>query len=429
MKLFNDLIINAAKEGSSDLHICANQPFVYRRNGFIVTEKGVRMSHQDIDELLVEILTPHQLQMLKSRWSVDFAYTIQHVRIRVNVFATARGLSMAIRILPAKIPSIAMLNLHPSLQKIAEQETGLILICGPTGCGKSTTTAAIVEEINRLRPSHIITLEDPIEFRFTSKQAFVEQRELGAHVHTYMQGLLDVLREDPDVIVVGEIRDPEEIKLTLSAAESGHLVIASLHAGKVEEAVYRICNSFPPEAQNEIRLQVASTLSWVIIQDLIYSEKLKFRVPHLSILRETPSVKSLIRENKLAQIENVMQGGKNEGMFTAERYVTEFLDKLETYSHPNQSFRTTTDAPPDSEYASPLIKTGDSQPMPHFGRRAADGVSAGTIPHPQAEAREALTHEIEPLEISVNDPQYVIDGNENLADLIAQMGQPGKKKK
>ena len=429
MKLFNDLIINAAKEGSSDLHICANQPFVYRRNGFIVTEKGVRMSHQEIDNLLLEILTPHQLQMLMSRWSVDFAYTIEHVRIRVNVFATALGLSMAIRILPARIPSIAMLNLHPSLQKIAEQETGLILICGPTGCGKSTTTAAIVEEINRLRPSHIITLEDPIEFRYTSKQAFVEQRELGAHVHTYMQGLLDVLREDPDVIVVGEIRDPEEIKLTLSAAESGHLVIASLHAGKVEEAVYRICNSFPPEAQNEIRLQVASTLSWVIIQDLIYSEKLKFRVPHLSILRETPSVKSLIRENKLAQIENVMQGGKNEGMFTAERYVTEFLDKLETYSHPNQSFRATTDAPPDSEYASPLIKTGGSQPMPHTGRRAADGVSAGTIPHPQAEAREALTHEIEPLEISANDPQYVIDGNENLADLIAQMGQPGKKKK
>ena len=427
MKLFNDLIINAAKEGSSDLHICANQPFVYRRNGFIVTEKGVRMSHQDIDELLVEILTPHQLQMLKSRWSVDFAYTIQHVRIRVNVFATARGLSMAIRILPARIPSIAMLNLHPSLQKIAEQETGLILICGPTGCGKSTTTAAIVEEINRLRPSHIITLEDPIEFRYTSKQAFVEQRELGAHVPTYMQGLLDVLRQDPDIIVVGEIRDPEEIKLTLSAAESGHLVIASLHAGKVEEAVYRICNSFPPEAQNEIRLQVASTLSWVIIQDLIYSPKLKFRVPHLSILRETPSVKSLIRENKLAQIENVMQGGKNEGMFTAERYVTEFLDKLETYSHPNQSFRATADAPPDSEYASPLIETGDSQPMPPSRRRAADGVSAGTIPHPQAEAKAALTREIEPLEISVNDPQYVIDGNENLADLIAQMDRSKKK--
>jgi len=427
LKLFNDLIINAAKEGSSDLHICANQPFVYRRNGFIVTEKGVRMSHQDIDELLVEILTPHQLQMLKSRWSVDFAYTIQHVRIRVNVFATARGLSMAIRILPARIPSIAMLNLHPSLQKIAEQETGLILICGPTGCGKSTTTAAIVEEINRLRPSHIITLEDPIEFRYTSKQAFVEQRELGAHVPTYKQGLLDVLRQDPDIIVVGEIRDPEEIKLTLSAAESGHLVIASLHAGKVEEAVYRICNSFPPEAQNEIRLQVAATLSWVIIQDLIYSPKLKFRVPHLSILRETPSVKSLIRENKLAQIENVMQGGKNEGMFTAERYVTEFLDKLETYSHPNQSFRATADAPPDSEYASPLIETGDSQPMPPSRRRAADGVSAGTIPHPQAEAKAALTREIEPLEISVNDPQYVIDGNENLADLIAQMDRSKKK--
>jgi len=418
MKYFNDLIINAAMEGSTDLHICANQSLVYRRNGFIVTEKAVQMTHQEIDEILLEILSPHQRQMLKTRWSVDFAYTVQHVRIRMNVFNTVRGLSMAIRLLPARIPSIAMLNLHPSLQKIAEQETGLILICGPTGCGKSTTTAAIVEEINRLRPSHIVTLEDPIEYRFTSKQAFVEQRELGAHVPSYRQGLLDVLREDPDVIVVGEIRDPEEIRLTLSAAESGHLVIASLHAGKAEEAVYRICNSFPPEAQNEIRLQLATTVSWIIIQDLVYSHKLKFQVPHLAILRGSQSVKSLIRENKLAQIENAMQGGKNEGMFTAERYVTEFLDKQESFTHPSLSFRATTEAQTDIEYASPLVKAGEPQAMP---------VSSRITPHPQAEAAEILAREIELLDISGHEPQYVIDGKENLVDLIAQMGKSEKK--
>jgi len=418
MKLFNDLIINAAKEGSSDLHISANQPLVYRRNGFIVTEKAMRMTHQEIDDLLLEILTPHQLQMLKNRWSVDFAYTVQNVRIRVNVFNTVRGLSMAIRLLPARIPSIAMLNLHPSLQKIAEQETGLILICGPTGCGKSTSTAAIVEEINRLRPSHIVTLEDPIEFRYTSKQAFVEQRELGAHIHSYEQGLLDVLREDPDIIVVGEIRHPEEIRLTLSAAESGHLVIASLHAGKAEEAVYRICNSFPPEAQNEIRLQLAATLSWIIIQDLIYSQKLRFRLPHLAILRGTQSVKSLIRENKLAQIENAMQSGKNDGMFTMERYLTEFLDTKESFVHPNQSFRASVEAHPETEYASTLIKVGASEAMPPSSR---------IPPPPQAEDGEILARKIEPPDVSVHDPQYVIDGNENLADLIAQISRSENK--
>ena len=418
MKAFNDLIINAAKEGSSDLHITPNQPLVYRRNGFIVTEKALRMTHQEIDDLLLEILTPHQMQMLKNRWSVDFAYTVQHVRLRVNVFSTIRGLSMAIRLLPARIPSIAMLNLHPSLQKIAEQETGLILLCGPTGCGKSTTTAAIVEEINRLRPSHIVTLEDPIEFRFTSKQAFVEQRELGAHVHSYKQGLLDVLREDPDIIVVGEIRDPEEIRLTLSAAESGHLVIASLHAGKADEAVYRICNSFPPEAQNEIRQQLASTVSWIIIQDLIYSQKLRFRLPHLAILRGTQSVKSLIRENKLAQIENAMQSGKNDGMFTMERYLTEFLDTKESFVHPNQSFRASTEAHSEIEYASPLIKVGESRAMP---------LSSRILPPPQVEDGEILARKIEPPDVSVHDPQYVIDGNENLADMIAQISRSENK--
>ena len=413
MKLFDDLIINSAKEGNSDLHIAGNHPLVYRRHGFIHTEKGMRLSHREIDDLLREILTPFQMQTLKSRLSVDFAYTVQNVRIRVNVFSTVRGLSLAIRLLPAKIPSIAMLNLHPSLEKIAELPNGLILLCGPTGCGKSTTAAAIVEEVNRLRPSHIVTLEDPIEYRFISKQAFVEQRELGAHVHSYRQGLLDVLREAPDVIVVGEIRDPEEIRLTLSAAESGHLVIASLHAGKAEEAIYRLCNSFPPEAQNEIRVQLASTLSWIIIQQLVYMPKLKFRVPHLAILRGTQPVKSLIRENKLAQIENIMQSGKNDGMFTAERYMAEFLNAQDSFIHPQQSFRATTETLRDANHESPLISAGGIPEAMHTSSPAMDypPPKGGQIPVRGVESPDAFGH----------DSQYVIEENENLEDVIAKI--------
>lgn len=418
MKFFDDLIVNAAKEGTSDLHISGSYPLVYRRNGFIHTEKAVRMSHREIDELLREILTPPQMQMLKNRLSVDFAYTVQNVRIRVNVFSTARGLSLAIRLLPARIPSIAMLNLHPSLQQIAELPTGLILLCGPTGCGKSTTTAAIIEEINRLRPSHIVTLEDPIEYRFISKQAFVEQRELGAHVYSYKQGLLDVLREAPDVIVVGEIRDPEEIRLTLSAAESGHLVIASLHAGKAEEAIYRLCNSFPPEAQNEIRVQLASTISWIIIQRLVYVEKLKFRVPHLAILRGTQPVKSLIRENKLAQIENIMQSGKNDGMFTAERYQTEFLNVLDSFVHPKQSFRATTEELRDANHESPLIGAAIPEAM---------HTPAPAMAYPQPGGDHIPLRGVEPPDILGHDSQYVIEENENLADLIAKMEKQDEK--
>ena len=419
MKIFDDLILNGAKEGYSDLHISGNQPLVYRRQGVIMTEKAVRLSHQEVDEILREILVPHQLQMLRDRWSVDFAYTVQNVRIRVNVFNTTRGLSMAIRLLPARIPSIAMLNLHPSLQQIAEVQTGLVLICGPTGCGKSTTTAAIVEEINRLRPAHIVTLEDPIEFRYRSKQAFVEQRELGAHVPSYKQGLLDILREDPDVIVVGEIRDPEEIRLTLSAAESGHLVIASLHAGKAEEAIYRLCNSFPAEAQNEIRVQLAATISWIIIQQLTYMPQLKFRVPHLSILRGTQSVRSIIRDNKLSQIENAMQAGKIDGMFTAERYRSEFLNQVESFAHPQQSFRATAEGSADFDYLSPLLAGAD----------ARSRVLPVRTPFPQGEEGMAPVHRIEAQDLSGHDPQYVIDENEKMEDLIAQMGGSGQKPK
>ncbi len=419
MKVFDDLILNAAKEGYSDLHISGNQPLVFRKHGTIVTEKAMRFSHQEIDATLRDILMPHQLQMLRDRWSVDFAYTVQNVRIRVNVFRTNKGLSMAVRLLPARIPSIAMLNLHPSLQQIAEVESGLVLICGPTGCGKSTTTASVVEEINRLRPAHIITLEDPIEFRYKSKQAFVEQRELGAHVPSYKQGLLDVLREDPDVIVVGEIRDPEEIRLTLSAAESGHLVIASLHAGKAEEAIYRLCNSFPPEAQNEIRVQLAATISWIIIQQLIYMPKLKFRVPHLAILRGSQSVRSIIRDNKLAQIENAMQAGRNDGMFTTERYQNEFLNTLDSFIHPQQSFRADTDAAPEIDYVSPLLAGADPR-----GR-----IPSVRGPVQAQEEGMASIRGIEAQDLSGHDPQYVIDENEKLEDIIAQMGGTGKKPK
>lgn len=420
MKLFDDLIINGAKEGTSDLHISGNHPLVYRRNGIIHSEQAVRMTHREIDDLLREILTPFQMQTLKSRLSVDFAYTVQNVRIRVNVFSTVRGISLAIRLLPAKIPSIAMLNLHPSLEKIAELPTGLILLCGPTGCGKSTTAAAIIEEINRLRPAHIVTLEDPIEYRFVSKQAFVEQRELGAHVHSYRQGLLDVLREAPDVIVVGEIRDPEEIRLTLSAAESGHLVIASLHAGKAEEAIYRLCNSFPPEAQNEIRVQLASTISWIIIQQLIYMPKLKFRLPHLAILRGTQPVRSLIRENKLAQIENIMQSGKSDGMFTTERYMTEFLNVKDSFIHPQQSFRAATETLRDANHESPLISAGAIPEAMHTPSPA--------MAYSQPEGGQIPVRGIEPPDILGHDSQYVIEENESLEDVIAKIEKLDKKR-
>ena len=414
MKQFNDLILAAVGEGFSDLHITGNQPIVFRKNGTIHTDKAIRWTYPEIDNLVKELLNPVHLQTLKSRWSVDFAFTVQHVRIRMNIFNTVRGLSLAIRLLPGTVPTIGMLNLHPSLQQIGELKTGLVLICGTTGCGKTTTIAAILEEINRSRFAHIVTIEDPVEYRFVSKQSFIQQREVGTHVPSFRQGLLDVLREDPDVIVVGELREPETIRLTINAAESGHLVIASIHAAQAEDAIYRICNSFPLEAQDEIRFQFASALSWVVIQQLLYVERLRFRVPLLSILRGTQAVKGIIRDNRLPQIENAMHTGKKDGMFTRERYLDEFLDPRETFVLPSQSFRPTPELLPDEVYTSPLIG-GDF----HNIRSTPDVPS-------QIERQEVEAYTLSPPKIdfqagSDGEPHYIIDDKENLEDLVAQL--------
>ena len=412
MKQFNNLINTAVKEGFSDLHIAGNQPLVYRKNGMICMDKAIHWGYREIDDLVKDLLSPVQLQILQSRWSVDFAFTLQHVRIRVNVFNTVRGLSMAIRLLPGTVPTISMLNLHPSLQQIGELKTGLVLICGTTGCGKTTTIAAIIEEINRSRSAHIVTIEDPVEFRFVPKQSFIQQREVGSHVPSFRQGLLDVLREDPDVIVVGELRESETIRLTLNAAESGHLVIASIHAAQVEDAIYRICNAFPLESQEEIRFQLASTLSWVIIQQLLYVERLRFRVPLLAILRGTQSIKGIIRENRLPQIENAMHTGKKDGMFTMERYLSEYLNARETYIHPSQSFKPAPEALQEVSYFSPLI--GAALP----GALSFNQPPAAAGPAPPYQA--ATPGPPSPIPSSEGE-HYVINADERLEDLIAEL--------
>ena len=414
MKKFNDVILAGVKEGFSDLHITGNQPLVYRNNGLIQTDKTTRWTYPEIDSLVKELLSPVHLQILRSRWSVDLAFTVQHVRVRMNIFNTVRGMSLAIRLLPGTVPTIDLLNLHPSLHQIDELKAGLVLICGTTGCGKTTTIAAILEEINRTRSAHIVTIEDPVEFRFVSKQSFIQQREVGTHVPSFRQGLLDVLREDPDVIVVGELREPETIRLTLSAAESGHLVIASIHAAQAEDAIYRICNSFPLEAQDEIRFQLASSLSWVVVQQLLYIERLRFRVPLLSILRGTQSVKGLIRENRLPQIENAMHTGKKDGMFTKERYLDEFLNPKKTFVLPSQSFRPAPESVPDAGYTSSLIGGGvhNIQYTP---------VNHSQTLQPGAEAYALPTQNISFPGLSDSETHYVIVEDEPLENLIAQL--------
>jgi pilus retraction protein PilT len=354
-KRFNDLILAAIKQRISDLHITGGYPLIFRREGIIHSDKNVQWTHTDIDALVKGMLSDRQLFTLRKRWSVDFAMSFNDVRVRINAFYTTRGLSLAIRLLPETIPDVNALNLHPSLNQIRDLRSGMVLVCGSTGSGKSTTVAAIIEEINRTRPVHIITIEDPIEYRFKPKKAFIEQREVGIHVPSFDQGLLDSLRENPDVIFVGELRDPDTIKMALTAAESGHLVFGTLHATDAEDAIYRINNCVSGEGQEIIRYQFASAFSWLIIQQLVHIEKAGFRVPILSIMRGSSSVRSSIRENKLTQLETIMHTSRNEGMFTMELYRKEFIDKLTSFKHPYKSFGIGADASKEKDYVSSLI--------------------------------------------------------------------------
>jgi pilus retraction protein PilT len=337
---------------------------------------------------------------------VDFARSVQNVRIRINAFTTTRGLSLAIRLLPGAVPELDKLNLHPSLKEIAGLSSGLVLICGATGCGKSTTIAGLVEEINRNRAAHVITLEDPVEYRFISKKSFVEQRELGNHIPSFQQGLLDVLREDPDVIVVGELREPETMRLTLNAVESGHLVLATLHASNSEDALYRICNSFAPEAQDVVRHQLASTLAVLIVQKLIQFRGAGFRVPLLSILRGNAAVRTIVRENKMSQLEGIMQTGRNAGMFTREKYYSEYLETRESFTPPRDNFRPSPEASKEVIYTSPLTS-------PY-----AAGKPGGSSARSKKAAEAKSTWDSE--------GRYVIEDEAPIHELIAEMKNDGE---
>jgi pilus retraction protein PilT len=412
-KRFTDLISAAIKQRISDLHITGGFPLIFRKDGIIHFDKNVSWSPTEIDVMVKEMLSERQMQMLSKRWSVDYAISFNQVRVRVNTFYTTRGLSLAIRLLPETIPDLSSLNLHPSLNQISDLKAGLVLVCGSTGSGKSTTIAAIIEEINRSRPVHIITIEDPIEYRFRPKKAFIEQREVGIHVPSFNQGLLDSLRENPDVIFVGELREPDTIRLTLNAAESGHLVFATLHATDAEDAVYRINNCVSGENQEVIRYQFASSLSWLIVQQLIHVEKAGFRVPVLSILRSTPSVQSNIRDNKVVQLESTMLTSKSDGMFTMGIYQQDFINKQSQFVHPHKSFGMGNDASSkDRDYVSTLIDPNAVQDVVYMA--SVDDTF-------KTDATDALTIKNE------DDQQYVILKEEDmeLKDIIAQYDQTG----
>ena len=355
MNDFEALVQSCVQQGVSDMHITGGHPVVLRKDGAVAPQRKIVLRHGEVDELARSLMTRQQAEALRRQWSVDFAISVCGTRLRINIFTTTRGLSLAVRFLPGDAPEIEMLNLHPSVGDFCREASGLVLLCGATGSGKTTTIAALLGEINRTRAAHVVTLEDPVEYRFRSVKSFIEQRELGASFQSFEQGLVDVLRQAPDVICVGELRRSEIVRLTLDAAESGHLVFATLHASSVEEALYRVLNAFPADAQEFARYQLSSALCGVIVQRLALRPELGFRVPELAVLRTGKAVRSIIRENRLSQIENTMELGREAGMFTFATYAQEMQARRKPYIHPSRTLRPGQETARETVYESPLI--------------------------------------------------------------------------
>lgn len=339
MKQFQEIILNSAKEGITDIHLTGNHPLVFRQNGNIKFQYEIVVKPDELDSLVHKLLTTAQLRILQTKHSVDIALSIKHVRLRINIFDTWRGVSLALRILPGIIPSLDMLNLLPVFDDIINMREGLVLFCGPTGSGKTTTISGIINEINKQRATHIVTLEDPIEYRFPSGKSFIQQREYGTHFTSFTQGLTDVLREDPDVIFVGELRSPETMRLALDGAESGHLVISTMHSSTPEETILRFINSFDSTSQEFARSQLATALQAIVVQRLVYEPELDFRIPILSILRTNAAIRTLMRENKTSQLQSVLQLHTTKNMHTMETYRAQLFKQVSHFHRPEESLR------------------------------------------------------------------------------------------
>lgn len=315
-----ELLAFATKEGASDVHISSGEPPMIRIHGDMRKIDMPPLMREDVHTVLYNILNDQQRKAYEEHYELDFAIAITGVgRFRVNAFLQNRGESIVFRTIPEKIPLLEQLNMPPIVAELTKKEKGLILLTGPTGSGKSTTLAAMLDLINREYKCHILTIEDPIEFVHKSKNSLVNQRELGSNTHSFANALRSALREDPDVILVGEMRDLETISLALTAAETGHLVLATLHTSSAPKTVDRIIDVFPAEQQQQIRTMLSESLQAVIAQQLIKRKEGVGRIAALEIMIGTPAVRNLIRENKIAQIPSALQTGRQHGMQTMDQ--------------------------------------------------------------------------------------------------------------
>ena len=318
-----ELLGRMVKDGGSDLHISSNLPPVARIDGNLKRYDMPPLTPDEVENLLFPMLTNEQRRRLEQDWELDFSYGVEGIsRFRVNFYKDKGNYAAAFRTITEKVPSFEQLGLPDIVRKTSEKPRGLVLVTGPTGSGKSTTLAAMIDYINTTRSLHILTIEDPIEYIHTSKQSIIHQRELGMDTRSFSNALRAALREDPDIILVGEMRDHETIALALTAAETGHLVFGTLHTSSAAQTIDRIIDVFPEGQQQQIRVQLANSLVAVFAQTLLPrlqpNGTKKGRVMAQEIMLVTPAISNLIRESKAAQIYSMLQMNQGLGMQTLE---------------------------------------------------------------------------------------------------------------
>jgi twitching motility protein PilT len=324
----DDLLAQVVEKGASDLHLTVASEPVIRLHGHLQPLEGFdRLRPEDTQRILYRIMSTDQQKTFETKRQLDLSYSIPGLaRFRVNIYFQRESVGAAFRLIPTELKTLEQLQMPTSLHEFAAKPRGLVLVTGPTGSGKSTTLAAIIDEINRTRRDHIMTIEDPIEFLHRHKSCIVNQREIGPDATSFADALRGALRQDPDVILLGEMRDLETISTALTAAETGHLVFATLHTQDAPSTVDRLIDAFPAGQQGQVRIQVAATLQGIVTQTLLPTVSGDARVPATEILIPDDAVRNLIRQAKVEQIYSIMQTGTKKGMQTLEQALTDLVN-------------------------------------------------------------------------------------------------------
>ncbi|MEC5205757.1 type IV pilus twitching motility protein PilT [Vogesella urethralis] len=322
----SDLLAFTVKNKASDLHLSAGLPPMIRVHGDIRRINLPPLAHHDVHDMVYDIMNDYQRKIFEDTFEADFSFEVPGVaRFRVNVFVQNRGIGAVFRVIPSRVLTLEDLGAPRIFKDISDYPRGIVLVTGPTGSGKSTTLAAMIDYINTNHYSHILTVEDPIEFVHESKKSLVNQRELGSQTRSFSAALRSALREDPDVILVGEMRDLETIRLALSAAETGHLVFGTLHTSSAAKTIDRIVDVFPAGEKEMVRSMLSESLRAVISQSLLKTKDESGRIAAHEIMIGTPAIRNLIRENKIAQINSMIQTGQQHGMQTLDQCLQELV--------------------------------------------------------------------------------------------------------